>query len=55
MFETLQFGLDVSALPMDEFEVTAGSLVIESLTATEAHPGEGGCCHFCACPCVCCE
>jgi hypothetical protein len=52
MNDTLQLSLDVSALPLDEFDVVEDELTVESLTAEK--PGGGGCCHFCACPCVCC-
>jgi hypothetical protein len=48
--------LDLSALPLDDFEVAQQELTIESLTGGQsAKPCDGGCCHFCACPCVCCE
>jgi hypothetical protein len=48
--------LDLSALSVDDFEVADQELTVESLTAGEAMNGRscGGCCHFCACPCVCC-
>jgi hypothetical protein len=51
-----QLDLDLSALPLDDFEVAQQELTIESLTGGQsAKPCDGGCCHFCACPCVCCE
>jgi hypothetical protein len=56
MNDMMQLGLDLSALPIDDFEVASQEITVESLTAGRAgKPCEGGCCHFCACPCVCCE
>ena len=56
MNQSLQLDLDLSALPLDDFEVAAAELTIESLTGGQSgKPCEGPCCHFCACPCVCCE
>jgi hypothetical protein len=50
-----QLNLDLSALPFDDFELADQELTIESLTASQAASHqEQGCCHFCACPCVCC-
>ncbi len=51
-----QLDLDLSALSVDDFEVADQGLTVESLTAGQATNGRscGGCCHFCACPCVCC-
>jgi hypothetical protein len=54
----MQLDLDLSALPLDDFEVAYQDLTVESLTAGQAAKPcscEGPCCHFCACPCVCCE
>ncbi len=53
-----QLDLDLSALPADDFEVAGQELTVESLTAGQAMKSpscDGGCCHFCACPCVCCN
>jgi len=53
-----QLDLDLSTLPIDDFEVADQELTVESLTAGQAMKSascEGGCCHFCACPCVCCN
>jgi hypothetical protein len=50
----MQLDLDLSALPIDDFEV-ADQLTVESLTAGQKMSQcDGGCCHHCACPCVCC-
>lgn len=50
----MQLDLDLSALPLDDFEMADQELIVESLTADQTMRGGGGCCHFCACPCVCC-
>lgn len=55
-----QLDLDLSALPLDDFEVVDQALTVESLTAGQsaAHHCSScdcSCCHFCACPCVCCS
>jgi hypothetical protein len=52
----MQLDLDLSALPLDDFDVAAQELTVESLTAGQLMRGggEGHCCNFCACPCVCC-
>ena len=51
-----QLNLDLSALPLDEFEATDDEITVESLTAGQApKPCDCSCCHFCACPCVCCS
>jgi hypothetical protein len=51
----MQLDLDLSALPLDEFEVVDQDLAVDSLTAgPQASTGAAGCCHYCACPCVCC-
>jgi len=50
--------LDLSALPLDDFEVSNQELTVESLTAGHAMKPctcECHCCNHCACPCVCCE
>jgi hypothetical protein len=53
-----QLDLDLSALPLDDFEVANQGLTIESLTAGEGvrhcSTCDCSCCNFCACPCVCC-
>jgi hypothetical protein len=52
----MQLDLDLSALPLDDFEVADHELTVESLTADQkVRSCEGPCCHFCACPCVCCS
>ena len=51
-----QLDLDLSALPLDDFDVADRELTVESLTAGRmAKPCDCGCCHHCACPCVCCD
>jgi hypothetical protein len=51
-----QLDLDLSALPLDDFEVADQELTVESLTAEHAVSNcEGHCCNHCACPCVCCS
>jgi hypothetical protein len=45
-----QLDLDLSALPLDDFEVTGQELAVESLTADQAM---GGSCHTCQCGCTC--
>jgi hypothetical protein len=53
MDHSAQLDLDLSALELDDFEVADDALTLESLTA--GHPTGGcGCCHYCACPCICC-
>jgi hypothetical protein len=57
MNDAMKLDLDLSALPLDDFEVADQELTVESLTAGQmAHPCscDCSCCHFCACPCVCC-
>jgi len=58
MNDAMQLDLDLSALPLDDFEVAGQDLTVESLTASQGfHPCSScdcSCCHFCACPCVCC-
>ena len=55
MNDVMRLGLDLSALPLDEFEVVDRELTVESLTAGQAVSNcEGHCCNHCACPCVCC-
>jgi hypothetical protein len=54
-----QLDLDLSALPLDDFEVTGQELTVESLTAGQTmgghcHPcGTCGCTCNCMCPCTC--
>lgn len=59
MNHATRLDLDLSALPLDEFEVTGQELTVESLTGGEmvnfGHSCDCSCCHFCACPCVCCS
>lgn len=51
-----QLNLDLSALPLDDFDVTEQELTVESLTAGQTPKTcDCSCCHFCACPCVCCS
>jgi hypothetical protein len=53
-----QLDLDLSALPVDDFEVADQKLTVESLTAGHAMSHcscDCSCCNFCACPCVCCN
>ena len=54
-----QLDLDLSALPLDDFEVVDQALTVESLTAGQSaghcSSCDCSCCHFCACPCVCCS
>jgi hypothetical protein len=53
-----QLDLDLSALPLDDFEVVDEALTVESLTAGQkaAHCScDCSCCNHCACPCVCCS
>jgi hypothetical protein len=51
--------LDLSALPVDDFEVADRELTVESLTASHAMShcscSCDSCCNVCACPCVCCR
>jgi hypothetical protein len=55
MDDAMQLDLDLSALPLDDFEVADQELTVESLTAGQrSHSCDCSCCHFCACPCVCC-
>jgi len=58
MDDTMRLDLDLSALPIDDFELADQDLTVESLTAgqTFMHCSscDCSCCHFCACPCVCC-
>jgi hypothetical protein len=55
MNDAKQLDLDLSALPMDDFEVADQELTVESLTAGQMVSScEGHCCNHCACPCVCC-
>ena len=55
MNEVTQLGLDLSALPLDDFQVADRELTVESLTAGRPPSHcEGQCCNHCACPCVCC-
>jgi hypothetical protein len=57
MNDVMQLDLDLSALSLDDFEVADQELTVKSLTASEIvtnAKGGCGCCHFCACPCVCC-
>jgi hypothetical protein len=52
----MQLDLDLSALPLDDFEVADADLTVESLTAGQTVSScEGSCCNHCACPCVCCS
>jgi hypothetical protein len=56
MNDAITLNLDLSALPLDEFEVTERELTVESLTAGQMVSScEGHCCNHCACPCVCCD
>jgi hypothetical protein len=58
MNDVRQLDLDLSALPLDDFEVVDQELTVESLTAGERMKPcscDCSCCHFCACPCVCCS
>ncbi len=50
-----QLDLDLSALPIDDFEVADQELTVESLTAGRGMTmcGDSCACHFCACPCTC--
>jgi hypothetical protein len=51
-----QLDLDLSALPIEDFEVADQELTIESLTAGHGMAKCSSCscaCHFCACPCTC--
>jgi hypothetical protein len=54
-----QLDLDLSALPLDDFEVVDQELTVDSLTAGQSASHcsscDCSCCHFCACPCVCCS
>jgi hypothetical protein len=51
----MQLDLDLSALPLDDFEVGDQAMTVESLTAGQMVSScEGQCCNHCACPCVCC-
>jgi hypothetical protein len=55
--DATQLDLDLSALPLDDFEVIDEGLTVESLTAGQTFKPcscDCSCCHFCACPCVCC-
>jgi len=49
-----QLDLDLSALELNDFEVADDALILESLTAGYA-AYRCSCCHYCACPCVCCQ
>ena len=56
MKDVLQLDLDLSALPLDEFEVISQEITVEALTAGQAVSHcDGHCCNHCACPCVCCS
>jgi hypothetical protein len=56
MNDAKQLNLDLSALPLDDFEVADQELTVESLTAGQVVTScEGHCCNHCACPCVCCS
>jgi len=56
MNNAMRLDLDLSALPLDDFEVADLEVTVESLTAGySVKPCEGHCCNHCACPCVCCE
>jgi hypothetical protein len=56
MNEAKQLDLDLSALPIEDFDVADPELTIESLTAGKMVSScEGHCCNHCACPCVCCS
>jgi hypothetical protein len=51
-----QLDLDLSALPIDDFEVADQELTVESLTGGPRMASCGGephACSFCACPCTC--
>jgi hypothetical protein len=54
MNDTMRLDLDLSALPLDDFDVAGEELTVQSLTAGQT-VRSCGCCHFCACPCICCE
>jgi hypothetical protein len=55
MNDAMKLDLDLSALPLDDFEVVDEGLTVESLTASQTFKTcDCSCCHFCACPCVCC-
>jgi hypothetical protein len=54
MDRSAQLDLDLSALELDDFEVANDALMLESLTAGYA-AYRCSCCHYCACPCVCCQ
>lgn len=55
MNNVTQLDLDLSALPLNDFEVADQDLTVESLTASQGFKTcDCSCCHFCACPCVCC-
>jgi hypothetical protein len=54
MERSARLDLDLSALEIDDFEVADDGLTLESLTAGYA-AYRCGCCHYCACPCVCCQ
>lgn len=55
MNDVMQLDLDLSALSLDDFEVADQELRVESLTAVQIVTSAAcGCCHYCACPCVCC-
>jgi hypothetical protein len=56
MNDAMRLDLDLSALPLDDFEVAEQELTVESLTGGQAVTScEGHCCNHCACPCVCCS
>lgn len=50
-----QLDLDLSALPVDDFEIADQDLTIEPLTGGHrmSSCGEQHACSFCACPCTC--
>ena len=55
MKDAKQLDLDLSAMPIEDFEVADQELTVESLTAGQMVSScEGHCCNHCACPCVCC-
>jgi hypothetical protein len=56
----MRLDLDLSALPLDDFDVVNQELTVESLTAGQTMGGhcsscDCSCCNHCACPCVCCS